>query len=121
MGHGHHEAMSDENSEKPDPIEDIRKGLGLLFRAAKSTFDQLPTRQFEDVVLTGAREVGRAIESVTGAIDKQIFKRDGGPSKAETSSSTEPRGPADPKPEPTTEAQSDASRPPDEPKGPRVG
>jgi hypothetical protein len=107
--------MSDENSEKPDPIEDVRKGLGLLFRAAKSTLDQLPKRQFEEAVLSGAREVGRAIESVTGAIDKQIFKRD----------STAPKGQG-PEPEPPTEqepagSESGAPRPPDEPKGPRVG
>src|SRR5580700_11056760 len=30
-GRGHHGSMSDETSEKPDPIEDVRKGLGLLF------------------------------------------------------------------------------------------
>jgi hypothetical protein len=108
--------MSDENSEKPDPIEDVRKGLGLLFRAARSTLDQLPKRQFEEAVLSGAREVGRAIESVTGAIDKQIFKRDATPPKAQ--------GPAQ---EPSTEkepaagTESGAPHPPDEPKGPRVG
>jgi hypothetical protein len=107
--------MSDENSEKPDPIEDVRKGLGLLFRAARSTLDQLPKRQFEEAVLSGAREVGRAIESVTGAIDKQIFKRDSTPPK--------PQGPAQ-KPSAEQEpagTESGAPRPPDEPKGPRVG
>jgi hypothetical protein len=84
--------MSDENPEKPvpekpDPIEDVRKGLGLLFRAAKSALDQLPTRQVEEAVVSGAREVGRAIENVTGAIDKQFFKREpGSPADAQAHS-----------------------------------
>jgi hypothetical protein len=100
--------MSDEKSEKPDPIEDVRKGLGLLFRAAKSTLDQLPTRQLEDTVVTGAREVGRAIESVTAAIDKQIFKRGATPPKAE----------APPKADEPTPGSTDPHA--GEPKGPRV-
>jgi len=132
--------MSDENSEKPDkpdPIEDVRKGLGLLFRAAKSTLDQLPTRQLEEAVVSGAREVGRAIENVTGAIDKQIFKRDAG---AGSSTSTSPADatPAEAKVEPSTGTKAGETKPgetkpgspaepagqPDhegEPRGPRVG
>jgi hypothetical protein len=105
--------MSDENSEKPDPIEDVRKGIGLLIRAAKSTLDQIPTRQIEDAVVSGAREVGRAIENVTGAIDKQLFRRDPASAPPETEVKEEP------KPKPKPEDKGDA--PPEEPKGPRVG
>ena len=66
----------DPQDEKPDPIEDVRKGLGLLFRAAKRTIEKLPTKDFENAVISGAREVGRAIENVTQTIDKQVFKHD---------------------------------------------
>jgi hypothetical protein len=111
--------MSDENPGKPDPIEDVRKGLGLLFRAAKSTLDQLPKRQFEDAVVSGAREVGRAIENVTDAIDKQIFKRGSVPPKAQASAPVQPEGAAEPKVEPAKESNSAGQG--DEPKGPRVG
>jgi hypothetical protein len=112
--------MSDDNSEKPDPIEDVRKGLGLLFRAAKGALDQLPTRQVEDAVLSGAREVGRAIENVTGVIDKQFFKRDAG-EHAEGAGPTEAKD-AHPADAPAPEgAKAEPPHPPDdEPKGPRV-
>ncbi len=65
--------MSDDD-DKPDPIEDVRKGLGLLFRAAKSTIDKFPTRDLEEAVTTGAREVGRAIENVGRTIERDILK-----------------------------------------------
>jgi hypothetical protein len=109
--------MSDDKPEKPDPIEDVRKGLGLLFRAAKGALDQLPTRKVEDAVLTGAREVGRAIENVTGAIDKQFFKRDAaGPSQSAAPSDSKEGPPTDGTQKP------EARQPPEEePKGPRVG
>jgi hypothetical protein len=69
--------MSDED--KPDPIEDVRKGLGLLFRAARTTLVKLPTKDLEDVVTTGVREVGRAIENVGKTIERDVFGSKGGP------------------------------------------
>jgi len=63
-------AMSDD---KPTPLEDVRKGLGLLFRAAKTAVEKLETRGVEDVVVTSAREVGRAIENVASAIEREVF------------------------------------------------
>ncbi len=63
-------AMPDE--EKPDPIEDVRKGLGLLFRAAKGAIDRLPTKDVEQVVVTSAREVGRALENVGKSIEREV-------------------------------------------------
>jgi hypothetical protein len=62
--------MSDD---KPTPLEDVRKGLGLLFRAAKTAVEKLETRGVEDVVMTSAREVGRAIENVASAIEREVF------------------------------------------------
>ncbi len=63
----------DDKKTPPDPVEDLKKGIGLLFRAAKSAVDQLPTEKLEQVVVTGVKEVGRAIENVTDQIDRQIF------------------------------------------------
>jgi hypothetical protein len=66
--------MSDEPQKKPDPIEDVRKGLGLLFRAATTAVASVPTEKFEAAVVSGVKEVGRAIENVAQAIDKEVFK-----------------------------------------------
>jgi hypothetical protein len=69
--HAHDPHMSDDK--KPDPIEDVRKGLGLLFRAARTTIEKLPTRDFEEAVTTGVREVGRAVENVGRTIERDVF------------------------------------------------
>lgn len=66
-------SAEDDKGRKADPVEDLKKGLGLLFRAAKGAVDQLPTDKLEDAVKTGAREVGRAIENVTETIEKEVF------------------------------------------------
>ena len=65
------------DSDKPSPIEDLRKGLGLLFRAAKTTLEQIPTGELEKAVVSSAKEVGRAIENVTNTVEKQIFRKPG--------------------------------------------
>jgi hypothetical protein len=65
------------DDDKPSPIEDLRKGLGLLFRAAKTTLEKLPTGELEEAVVSSAKEVGRAIENVTQTVEKQIFRRPG--------------------------------------------
>jgi hypothetical protein len=71
------------NDEKPSPpsaFDDVRKGLGLLFRAAKTVAQKIPTDPLEKVVLDGAREVGRAVENVattvTSTLEKQVFGKD---------------------------------------------
>ena len=81
--------------DKPNPIEDLRKGLGLLFRAARTTIEQLPTDKLEEAVLSGAKEVGRAIENVAQTVEQQVFRKPtakgGDGAKPE-----EPAKPADP-------------------------
>ena len=67
------------NDNKPTPLQDVRKGLGLLFRAAKTAVEKLPTGGVEEVVATSAREVGRAIENVASAIEREVFGKRGGP------------------------------------------
>ena len=89
--------------EKPTPLQDVRKGLGLLFRAAKTAVERLPTGGVEEVVVTSAREVGRAIENVATAIEREVFgKRTGTTHPAEPKSpETTDRDPPpadDPKP-----------------------
>jgi len=69
--------MADDN--KPNPLEDVRKGLGLLFRAAKTTVEKLPTKDIEEVVVTSAREVGRALESVGKTIEREVLGKKGEP------------------------------------------
>jgi hypothetical protein len=59
---------------KPNPIEDVRKGLGLLFRAARGAVEKLPTKELEEVVVTSAREVGRALENVGKTIEREVSR-----------------------------------------------
>jgi hypothetical protein len=65
----------------PNPLSDLRKGLGLLFRAATTTARKLPKtnlgKELEDAVVTSAREVGRAFENVAGAIEREVRSRTG--------------------------------------------
>lgn len=59
----------------PDPLSDVAKGLGLLFRAARTAARKLPTKDLEEVVATSAREVGRAIENVAATIERGVTRR----------------------------------------------
>jgi hypothetical protein len=100
--------MSD--SDKPNPIDDLRKGLGLLFRAAKTTIDKLPTGQIEEAVITGAREVGRALENVTHSVEEQFLRKPSARPADEAPSADKTAAGADaPKPEAPPEAQKDAA------------
>jgi hypothetical protein len=62
--------MSDE---KPNPLADAVKGLGLLFRATKTTVEKLPRKDLEEILVTSAREVGRAIENVATTVEREVF------------------------------------------------
>jgi ribosomal protein L7/L12 len=68
--------------DKPSVLGDVRKGLGLLFRAARTTVERLPTKDLEEVVVTSAREVGRAIENVGKTIEREVFGKKGGDAPA---------------------------------------
>ncbi|HEY8039058.1 MAG TPA: hypothetical protein VIF15_04660 [Polyangiaceae bacterium] len=96
--------MSDE---KPDPFEDVRKGLGLLFRAAKTTLEKLPTKDLEQVVVTSAREVGRAVENVGKTIEREVFGK-----KPDQPGSTKVEPPAGDDAPKTDEPKADAPKPP---------
>lgn len=63
----------------PNPLSDVRRGLGLLLRAARTAARKWPTKDLEEVVTTSAREVGRAIENVAVTIEREMFGKSGGP------------------------------------------
>jgi hypothetical protein len=119
--------MSDEQK-KPDPVDDLKKGLGLLFRAAKTAVDQLPTNKLEKVVVSGVKEVGRAIENVTDQIDRQVFRGKGtiahpeDKKAAEESAAEAKTDEEEAKPEPLPEDKDKDKIDPNEepPRGPRV-
>jgi hypothetical protein len=66
--------MSDD---RPNPLTDVRKGLGLLFRAARTAVSRLPKGDLEDAVVTSAREVGRAIENVATTLEREVLGKIG--------------------------------------------
>lgn len=93
--------------EKPTPLQDVRKGLGLLFRAAKTAVERLPTGGVEEVVATSAREVGRAIENVASAIEREVFGKRGGPARPpeeKSAEATEKDSPSSDEPKPPNAA-----------------
>jgi hypothetical protein len=62
--------MSDE-TKKPDPVDDLKAGLGLLFRAARGAVDKLPTEKIESLVKEGTKQVSEAFHKVP----KEDFER----------------------------------------------
>jgi hypothetical protein len=99
--------MSDE---KPNPLADVRKGLGLLFRAARTAAEKLPTKDLEEVVVASAREVGRALENVGRTLEREVFGKKDEPPAHEK--------PHDEEPPHDEESHPASSPPPDEPKPP---
>jgi hypothetical protein len=102
------------NDDKPTPLQDVRKGLGLLFRAARSAVEKLPKGGVEEVVVTSAREVGRAIENVASAIEREVFgqnSRERSQKKSAPSESAPDAG-QPPKGSPSDEAKPGEPKPP---------
>lgn len=112
--------MSDD---KPRPVDDLKQGLGLLFRAAKGAVGKLSTDKLEGTAKDAVKEVGRAFESIGNEIEKVVGRASGAP----------PPPAGHPPPEPPASPTSDRAPPPAEPpkyddgyapespKGPRVG
>jgi hypothetical protein len=63
--------------ERPNPLSDVAKGLGLLFRAARTAARKWPAKELEEVVVTSAREVGRAFENVATTIEREVLGKAG--------------------------------------------
>lgn len=89
--------MSD--AKKPEPLDDVKEGLGLLFRAAKTAVSQIPTDKIESAVTEGARDFGKALETVGETIEREVFgkKKSSPPPAAEPA--PEPAKAAEPAPE----------------------
>jgi len=87
--------MSDD---RPNPLTDVRKGLGLLFRAARTAVGRLPKGDLEQVVVESAREVGRAIENVATTLEREVLgvRKRGEPPKDKDASPPKPGDPGDP-------------------------
>jgi hypothetical protein len=46
-----------------DPVDELKKGFGMLLRAAKHAVDKLPTDKIEEAVKTGAKQVEHAVDN----------------------------------------------------------
>ena len=113
--------MSDE---KPKPVDDLREGLGLLFRAAKGAASRLPTGKIEDVAKDAVREVGRAFESLGSELEKVVGRSAGYPAPPSHEEPPAADAPASRPAEPAAEPPSGAAPKHDDaepPKGPRIG
>ena len=117
---------------KPNPVDDLKEGLGLLFRAAKGAVERLPTDKLEDVAKDAVKEVGRAFESLGNELDKAFGKSSGTPGSP-ASSAPPYTPPSPPTHEPPAAEAKTADQPPpappkyddayaaEPPKGPRIG
>jgi hypothetical protein len=122
--------MSDDSRK---PVDDLKEGLGLIFRAAKGAVERFPSDKLEDVAKDAAKEVSRAFESIGHEIDRAFGK------PGSRSTPAPPEAPADSPPpaeakkdEPPTaatpegppakdEKRYDDGYAPEPPKGPRIG
>ena len=109
--------MSDD--EKPKPLDDLKQGLGLLFRAAKGAAEKLPVDKVEGVAKDAAKEMGRAVETIGDELDK-LYKKATGTEKPAAKAPDGGEGDAEKKEEPPQHFD-DAYAPEPPPKGPRVG
>ena len=60
----------DDDKDKPSAVEDVRKGLGLLFRAAKTTFE----KRFYDIGRVHMK--GGALEVDLGFDESRVYTRE---------------------------------------------
>jgi hypothetical protein len=64
----------DEKKKDPDPVEDLRAGLGLLFRAARGAVERIPSHKIEELVKEGTDKVGKAFHKVPTDKVEEIVK-----------------------------------------------
>lgn len=111
---------------KPHPLEDVRQGLGLLFRAAKTAVESLPTKDLEKSVTEGMTEFGKVVERVVEAIGKEVQSKtaaksppaaqasttdEQAASEVRVGSHTEPEHPEPAKADPPAGAKADSDDP----------
>ena len=78
------------SKDNPDALNEFKKGLGHLFNAAKTAVQDLPTKDFEDAVLTGVKEVGRALGNVKDTLETELLGKTEGAPHATSSGSQSP-------------------------------
>lgn len=101
--------------DKANPMDDLKQGLGLLFRAAKGAVDRLPTENLESVAKDAVKEVARAFENIGHEVEKVIHP--GGPPEPPPADEARSESPASGK---ASEPPADPAEP-EAPRGPRVG
>jgi len=108
--------MSEDKPSKP--VDDLKEGLNLLFRAAKGAVQSLPTDKVETVAKDAVKEVNRAFESLGAEIQQAIAGK-----PAQQHPPAEPPAQANANPDAPKEdpAKFDDGYAPEPPKGPRVG
>ena len=117
--------MSDDQKK---PLEDLKEGIGLIFKAAKGAASKIPTQKIEGAAKGAVKEVGKAVESLGSEVDK-LWSSAAGLDKDEkkpqapaanpptaNAAGTEPK-----KDEPPQWDDAYAPEPPPAPKGPRIG
>lgn len=109
------------SEDKPKPVDDLKEGLGLLFRAAKGAVESLPTDKIENVAKDAAKEVGRAFESLGSELEKVIHPPRPGTQPPAAPPAASAAAPADAPEAPKEEPKYDDGYAPEPPKGPRVG
>ena len=55
-----------------DPVEELKKGVDFLFKAAKHAVEELPTEPIESLVKTSVKEVGRAMNNVKDTVLHEV-------------------------------------------------
>ncbi len=46
-----------------DPVDELKKGFGMLLRAAKHAVDKIPTDKIEERIKSGAKQVEHAVDN----------------------------------------------------------
>lgn len=118
--------MSDDKKAKP--LDDLKEGLGLLFRAAKGAVEQLPTDKVEAVAKDAAKQVGKTFDTIGTEMDK-VWNRatgsDAPPAGTPAAPATEAKADDVEKKEDEEkkkeEGKFDDAYAPEPPKGPRIG
>lgn len=62
------------DEKEPDPVEDLRAGLGLLFRAARGAVDKIPTHKIEELMKEGTDKVGKAFHKLPAEKVEEVVK-----------------------------------------------
>ena len=55
-----------------DPVEELKKGVDFLFKAAKHAVEELPTEPIESLVKTSVKEDGRAMNNVKDTVLHEV-------------------------------------------------